>query len=127
MIKTMSTNKERVFIPEWGNNKEEALGDQIKVTYKAVTVAIKEKLFPREFSFNGNGEGSMVVKVDRKRLLAELTSKIENCGYVDEKGETHMIHSVDALFSAPIMFDGLIEELYTFLNSTMSEKVDEKN
>ena len=133
MVKKITTSVQDVFIPEWDGNKDAPLGEQIQITYKAVTVAMKEKLFPREFDYKQANTGSqdmltsMVIKVDRKKVIAEMTVAIKNCAYETAEGEIKKVATVEQLFATPIDFDPLIEELYTFYQSLLTQKVNEKN
>ena len=134
MIKQISMNLERVFIPEFDGNKAQDANDQIKVHYKAITSAIKEDLVRRNVDLKKNdksGEMEPVIslQIDMKRTLEKLVSSIENCGYAVNGGEAKKITTVQALFYAPIEagFYPLIEEIFAFLNDLLNQKVDEKN
>jgi hypothetical protein len=134
----VSTALNRVFVPEWKENKEQPEVDQIKVYYKAPTIAMKDSLFERKFDFvqsadkkNADGnpvmEPMMSITVDRYKIINALVSKIENL-VAEEDGIDKPIKSTAQLFSAGVEFDGLVEEIYTFLNGLINQRaVDEKN
>lgn len=126
MIKTITTSTTAIFTPMFDGNTDLAPVDQIRIKYKRPTIAMKERLFPRQFDFDQTGQATMSVTVDRKKLIKELTVDIENCGYVADGVEKKLV-TVDQLFEAPIDFDPLIEELYTFYNDVINTKVNEKN
>lgn len=126
MVKTISSATNRCFIPVWENNKDFPVSEQIKVNHKAPTTSMKEKLFPRRFDFNSNGEALMSIDVDRRKLLKEMVTGIENL-LIDVNGEQKKIATIEQLFDAGIELDTLIEEIYTHLNELMNGKVDEKN
>jgi hypothetical protein len=50
MVKKISTSVQDVFIPTWEGNSELPVNEQIRVKHKAPTIAMKERLFPREFN-----------------------------------------------------------------------------
>lgn len=133
MVKKISTSVQDVFIPEWDGNKELPVGEQIQVKYKSVTVAMKERLFPRAFDYKQASADSkdmltsMTILVDRKKVIAEMTVDIKNCAYETAEGEIVKVVTVEQLFKTPIDFDPLIEELYTFYQGLLTQKVDEKN
>jgi len=126
MIKTITSATTAYFTPMFDGNTDLTNAEQIRIEYKRPTIAMKEKLFPRQFDFDQTGQATMSVTVDRKKLIKELTIKIENCGYIADTVE-RKISTVDQLFDAPIDFDPLIEELYTFYNEVINTKVNEKN
>lgn len=133
MIKQISMNLERVFIPEFDKNKEQDPNDQIKVKYKAITSTMKEDLVRRNIEARKNEAGDMEpvisLNIDMKRTLEKLVVGIENCGYAINGAEAKKITTVQALYEAPIEagFYPLIEEIFTFLNDLLTQKVDEKN
>jgi len=132
MVKQLSTSNQRAFIPEWDGNSELPVIEQIKVQYKAITVSMKEKLLPRTFNFEQDAQSkemltTMSVTINRKNLIKELVTSIENCAYMGDDGKEHKIVTVDQLFDAPVEFDGLIEEMYEYFNKILNQKVNEKN
>lgn len=126
MVVEISASATGVFIPEFNENKELPVAEQIKVTYKRPTIATKEKLFPRQFQFDQSGQAQMAITIDREKIIKELVTKIENLSYMDAGTEIG-IKTATQLFVAPVEFDAFIEELYTFLNEVVNAKVDEKN
>ncbi len=131
MILQPSTSSNRVFVPKWRDNDKLDAGDQIRFHYKAITVAIKEKIIPRDFSWekDDNGEMSPVMnfRIDRKKYLDELVTKIEGLGYINEDGVEIKVSTVNQLFSGPVEFDGLIDEVYAFFNELVTQRINEKN
>lgn len=114
------------FIPEFQGNKDAPSTEQIKITYRNPSITTKEKILKREFAITGSGEATMNVVVDRKKILTEMIVRIDNCVYTLD-GIEKKIATVDQLFSAPIFFDGLVEETYAFLNEVLNAQVNEKN
>ena len=133
MIKQISMNLERVFIPEFEDNKKQDVNDQIKVHYKTITSVLKEDLVRRNVELKPDATGEMKpvvsLSIDMKRTLEKLVVSIENCGYAVNGGEAKKITTVQALFDAPLEagFYPLIEEIFAFLNDLLNQKVDEKN
>jgi hypothetical protein len=123
---TISISTKREFIPEFNGNRKAPASDQIKFVHKAPTVAIKEKLFPRKFEFGANGEVSGTFEIDRRKLISELTTDIINLVY-ESDGEEKKLTTVEQLFKAPIEFDPLVEELYTYYNGILNNRPNEKN
>jgi hypothetical protein len=131
MILQPSVATSRVFIPKWRDNDSADANEQIRIHYRPVTVAIKEKIIPRDFAFeqdaNGNMKPSMSIRIDRKKYLYELVTKIENLGYISEDGVEIKITTVEQFFSGPVEFDGLIDEIYAFFNDLVTSRINEKN
>jgi hypothetical protein len=135
---TVSTALNRVFIPKWNDNEEQPSVEQVKISYKAPTISMKDSLFERKFDFvqsddkkDENGkplmQPLMSVTVDRYKVINALVSKIEGlCAEID--GVEVPIKTTAQLFAAGVEFDGLVEEIYTFLNKLINQRViDEKN
>jgi len=114
------------YVPEWNGNRDLPAAEQVKISYKTPTVAIKEKVNPRVFEFDGTGSVTGKMVIDRRLVLDSMVTSIQNLGYADSKGE-HKVATVDQLFKSPAEFDPLIEELYGFLQERLNEKVNEKN
>lgn len=124
MVISVSTKRE--FIPEFNGNRDLPANEQMKIIHRAPTIAIKEKLYPRKFEFGANGEVTGSFEIDRKKIITELTTEFVKCEYeIDDVKKT--ISSVEQLFKAPVEFDGLIEELYTYYNGILNAKLNEKN
>lgn len=122
----ISVSTKREFIPEFNGNRKLTGSDQLKVTHRAPTIAIKERLFPRKFVYGANGEITGTFEIDRKRIISELTIDFVNFDYSLD-GEDKKITTVEQLFKAPVEFDPLIEELYTYYNNILNVKANEKN
>jgi hypothetical protein len=134
MIKQISINTERVFIPEFDNNKKNDPSDQIKVHYKAITSSIKEDLVRRNVNLTKDSQsGEMVpnvsLQIDMRKTLDKLIVSIENLGYAVNGGEAKKVTTVQALFDADIEVGlyPLIEEIFAFCNDMLNQRVDEKN
>ena len=124
MIISVSTKRE--FTPEFNGNRKLPANEQMKIIHRAPTVAIKEKLFPRKFEFDGKGEVSGSFEVDRKKIIGELTIDLLNIEY-ESDDEKKKVTTVTQLFGAPVEFDPLIEELYNYYNSILNARPNEKN
>ena len=70
---------------------------------------------------------SMAIKIDRKKYLDELVTKIENLGYISEDGIEIKVTSVAQLFEGPVEFDALIDEIYAFFSELVTSRINEKN
>jgi hypothetical protein len=127
-ISTLSASRNRVFIPSFCNNKDAPVGDQIKVHYKAPTIAMKEKLFPRQIDII-NEKPQISILIKRDQVIKEMVTSIENLTYSDDAvgDEDIKVATVDQLFKAPIEFEELVEEIYVFLNECINTRVSEKN
>lgn len=134
MIKQISINTERVFIPTFDGNDKADPNDQIKVHYKAITSSIKEDLVRRNVDLKKNAqsgemEPTVSLQIDMRRTLDKLIVSIENLGYAVNGGEAKKITTVQALFDADIEVGlyPLIEEIFAFCNDMLNQRVDEKN
>ena len=134
MIKQISINTERVFIPTFDGNDKADPNDQIKVHYKAITSSIKEDLVRRNVDLkkntqSGEMEPTVSLQIDMRRTLDKLIVSIENLGYAINGAEAKKVTSVQALFDAPLEVGlyPLIEEIFTFCNDMLNQRVDEKN
>ena len=134
MIKQISMNLERVFIPEFEDNKKQDANDQIKVHYKAITSTLKEDLIRPSVEYRKNEKTNEVdpiyfVQVDMKRTLEKLVTSIENLGYATNGGDTKKITGVQALFDAPIEagFYPLIQETFAYFQELLVEGAHTKN
>jgi len=129
MVLTIATKRE--FIPKFNGNDKAPAAEQIKILHKAATIEIKEKLYPRTFSYGADGHVTGTMSVDRKAMLSAfiLDSGLINIGYQldDQKDHVIKVKSVDDLFSAPTEYDGLIDEIYTYFQGLLNAKVNEKN
>lgn len=134
MIKHISMNTERVFIPEFDGNKNEPVSDQIKFHYKAITSSIKEDLIKplvemKRSSATGEMEQVISMAIDKRKVLEKLVTSIENLGYAVNESDAKKITTIAALFEVPIEvgFHPLIEEAFVFFQDLLNQKVDEKN
>jgi len=122
----LSISVKREFIPEFNNNKKLPAADQIKIEHKAATATIKESLFPRRFQLDKDGGVTSEFEIDRKKIIQAFVTGIKNLGY-EVDGEEKNITTVEQLFKAPIEFDPLIEELYSYFNEMLNARANEKN
>lgn len=122
----LSISVKREFIPEFNNNKKLPVADQIKIEHKAATATIKESLFPRRFQLDKDGGVTSEFEIDRKKIIQAFVTGIKNLGY-EVEGEEKNITTVEQLFKAPIEFDPLIEELYSYFNEMLNARANEKN
>ena len=134
MIKQISINTERVFIPTFEGNDKADPNDQIKIHYKAITSSIKEDLVRRNVDLkkdkqSGEMEPTVSLQIDMRKTLDKLIVSIENLGYAINGAETKKVASVQSLFDAPLEvgFYPLIEEMFAFFNDLLNQRVDEKN
>ena len=134
MIKQISINTERVFIPTFDGNDKADPNDQIKVHYKAITSSIKEDLVRRNVDITKDSQsGEMVphisLQIDMRKTLEKLVTSIENCGYAVNNAEAKKVATIQALFDAPLEVGDypLIEEAFAFFNDMLNQRVDEKN
>ncbi len=126
MILTVSTKRE--FIPKFNGNDKAPAGEQIKIVHKAATIAMKEKLFPREFAYGADGKVSGSFVVDRKKIIGEFVIDFINISYqYDDSKEVVKVKNVNDLFNAPPEMDGLVDEIYNHFQDLLNTKVDEKN
>jgi len=125
MLVTVSTTRE--FIPKFNGNKKAVAGEQIRVAYKAPTIAMKEKLFPRKFSLGLDGAFSTSVEVDRGKIIKEMLVELFNAQYKNDNGDLVTIRNSGELMEAPIEFDPLIEEVYNYFTELLNKKTNEKN
>jgi hypothetical protein len=141
MILTVSDKRE--FIPTFNGNTDLTGSEQIKVTHDAPTMAIKERAMPHGFDMDKDGQVSTHVEIDRKKVIKAFNAKIFNAAYEKPIGEVKTdgplkvvgdgkatvirINNAEDLFNAPVEFDPLIDELYTYFQNLLNTKVDEKN
>ncbi len=126
--------KVKTFIPEFHGNKKLSSGDQIKVTYRAATIDIKERLsalFDKRSKFDKDGKfvGVEILEKDiTPSVFNELLTGIENCSYKDSNtGEETAIKTAQDLLAAPVEFDALKKEIADVLQKEVYRKVEEKN
>ena len=134
MIKQISINTERVFIPTFDGNDKADPNDQIKVHYKAITSSIKEDLVRRNVDLkkdkqSGEMEPTVSLQIDMRKTLDKLIVSIENLGYAINGADAKKVCTVQALFEADLEVGlyPLIEEIFAFCNDMLNQRVDEKN
>lgn len=134
MIKQISINTERVFIPTFDGNDKADPNDQIKVHYKAITSSIKEDLVRRNVDLkkdkqSGEMEPTVSLQIDMRKTLDKLVTGIENLGYAVNGGEAKKVATIQSLFDADLEVGlyPLIEEIFAFCNDMLNQRVNEKN
>lgn len=139
MVLTVSSQRE--FVPEFNGNKELSGSEQIRVLHDAPTMAIKEKVMPRAFDLDKDGQVSTHVEIDRKKIFKAFNVKVVNAAYekpvsADIKADVRVVsdgkalikvQTAEDLFNAPVEFDALIDEIYQYLQNLLNVKADEKN
>jgi hypothetical protein len=133
---TITTAKERVYIPKFNGNRKQAETEQVKVTYKAPTSAIKESLMATRMTMipdeAGKMQPNMSINIGKKSVLDMLVVKIDNYSYCVKEDPTKEVEiaSSEDLFGAPLETKAgdLIEELYKMFMDLLNGKgVNEKN
>jgi hypothetical protein len=125
----LSVSSKREYVPKFNDNGKAPVADQIKILHKAPTIAIKERLFPKRFEFDKDGDVTGSFEIDRYRILKEFIVEIINCSYkiTDEMDVVVKIRDAKSLFDAPPEFDSLIDELYNYFQELLNRKAEEKN
>ena len=130
----LTISKTRLFIPEFNGNKDCSPTEQIEVTIKNPTIAIKDKVFSRPETVaradaNGRVEGiDISLKTDDVAVLRAMVEKITNLSYEDDDGKEIKIVSVADLLAAPIQFAPLMNEILAECNKALNEsEINEKN
>jgi hypothetical protein len=133
---TITTAKERVYIPKFNGNRKQAETEQVKITYNAPTSAIKESLLATRMTMipdeDGKMQPNMSINIGKKSVLDMLVVKIDNYSYCVKEDPTKEVEitSSDDLFKAPLETKAgdLIEELYKMFMDLLNGKgVNEKN
>lgn len=125
----LNVSIKREFTPKaFGNDKAPA-AEQIKVEHHAPTLALKEKLFPKVFQYDGKGEVTGTFEIDREKIIRAFVKDIRNLGYQsdEEGGATIKIRTADELMKAPSAFEELLDELYAYFQELLNTKINEKN
>ncbi len=130
----LTISKTRTFIPEFNGNKDCSPTEQIVVTIKNPTIAIKDKVSSKPETVaradaNGRVEGiDISLKTDDVAVLRNMVEKITNCSYEEENGKEIQIVSVQDLLAAPIQFAPLMNEILAECNKALNEsEINEKN
>ena len=109
----VEVSKERVFVPEWNNNKAEPDSDQIKVHYRFLSPAARAKFFyrkPLTIKVGGETESSLEYVSDEKGFIQAVVAKIEN--YAIQFGDEIVeIDTVDKLYNTVGVDQGLVSEI----------------
>lgn len=124
MILKVSTKQE--YVPKAFGNDKAPVAEQIKVEHFSPTISIKEKLFPKSFEYDQNGEVKGKFEFDRPAVIKAFVKEIKNLA-VDEDGVTHKIRTGDDLVRASIELEELMDELYGYFQELLNKRIDEKN
>lgn len=123
----ISVSNKREFIPKFNGNENLQASEQIRIMHRAPTLSIKERLFPKIYQFDKEGEITGSFEVDRYKVCKEFIQEIFNVKYdIDGEGVV-TVRTTDDLFKAPPEYDGLIDELYAHFQEILNTKVQEKN
>lgn len=124
----ISVSMKREFVPKFNGNDKVQVADQIRVEHKAPSLAMKEKLFPKVYQFDQNGEVTGTFELDRVKVIREFILEIKNLYYKNDDIDGNVrIRTADDLFKAPTDFDALVDELYNYFQDLLNKKVEEKN
>lgn len=124
----ISVSMKREFVPKFNGNDKAQVADQIRVEHKAPSLAMKEKLFPKVYQFDQNGEVTGTFELDRVKVIREFILEIKNLYYKNDDIDGNVrIRTADDLFKAPTDFDALVDELYNYFQDLLNKKVEEKN
>ena len=130
----LEITKEKTFIPKFNGNENLPASEQIVVTYRAATVAVREKMsgyLERRSRFDTSGKfiGFEVIPKDLSGpLTEELLIGIKNASYVDTAtGAVVDIKTSRDLMNAPVEFEALKKEIVEVLDKEVYRKLDEKN
>lgn len=129
----ISISKTKTFIPDFNGNKELSATEQIVVTLKNPTIAIKDKVASRPETVaradaNGRVEGiDISLKTDDVAVLKSMVERISNCSYEEDDKEI-CINNVQDLLAAPIQFGPLMQEILSECNKLLNaSEINEKN
>jgi len=132
MILTIS--KERLFKPEFNGNRKEAETDQVVVHYRTPTIAIKNRLTPRNDTKAITTKDGLIdhleinLELNDNDMLKEMLINIDNLSYKDDSGVEVKIRNVTELNNAPLEFDSLRKEIITEFRKALNEAdINEKN
>lgn len=128
----ISVSNKSEFIPEWNDNQKST--DPIVVIHKVPTMGLRERLIPKPklkliVSADGKSEGGETeVEIDNKKIIQSMLVEIKNLAYESE-GKEIKVKTADDLFgnSTPSAFSGLADELGTYFQKVLNERVDSKN
>jgi len=120
------------FIPEWNENKKE--NDPIVVVHKVPTMALREQLIPKPrlklvVGADGKSEGGeTTIEVDNRNLIQSMLISIKGLS-VNIDGKEVEIKTAGDLFGkeTPSILSGLVDEIGSYFQSVLNERVDSKN
>ena len=130
MLITVSNKTE--FIPEWNDNQKE--NDPVVVVHRVPTMGLRERLIPKPrlklmVSADGKSEGGETeVEVDNKKIILAMLVEIKNLAY-ESDGKEIRVKSADDLYSnnTPSTLSGLVDEIGTYFQKILNERVESKN
>lgn len=125
----LNVSIKREYTPKAFGNDKAPVAEQIKVEHHAPTFALKEKLFPKVFQYDGKGEVTGTFEIDREKIIRAFVKEIKNLSYKsdEEGGATIKIRTADDLIKAPVEFEELGDELYAYFQELLNSKISEKN
>ena len=129
----ISVSNKTEYTPEWNDNLKTP--DPIVVVHRVPTMGLRERLIPRPklklmVSADGKSEGGETeVEIDNKKIIQSMLVEIKNLAYTSEDGKEIRVKSADDLFgnTTPSALSGLADELGTYFQKILNERVDSKN
>ena len=133
MVIELSLSKD--YIPEWNGNKDLPAGEQIVVSHKAPSMALYQALMPKpalKMVTNLEGQitgGETEYVIDNAKLVEAMVTGIKNLDIKVNGGSAISFTTARALLrDAPPELSGLVDEIGTYLQTTLANKVvDAKN
>ena len=132
MVIELSLSKD--YIPEWNGNKDLPVGEQIVVSYKAPSMALYQALMPKpalKMVTNLEGQitgGETEYVIDNAKLVEAMVTGIKNLDIKINGATTSFTTARALLKDAPSVLSGLVDEIGTFLQNILANKVvDAKN
>lgn len=125
----LSISVKREYVPKAFGNDKAPVAEQIKVEHFAPTIAIKEKLFPKTFEYDKNGEVKGTFEIDRPSVIRAFVKNISNLSYQtgEEGNVAYKVRTADDLLKGPSELEELVDELYSYFQELLNAKVEEKN
>ncbi len=120
------------YVPKFNGNLDASPDERFSVVYKNPTPSMKSRLIGRpelRFRYDAEGRvegGDTVIQNDRKAIVDEMIIRIDGLAYKLD-GEKKTISNAKTLWDAPVVYDGLIDELAEFFKDKLQQKVQEKN
>jgi len=128
----ISVSKTKTYIPEWNDNQQLPVDQQIVATYKNPDNAMRRRLAPRanvKFDYDAQGNptgGSGEIVMDDESVVRGMLISLTNLE-CDINGKITRISDAESLLSAPIETAGLIKELAKEFGKELKKEAPEKN